>query len=36
MTTSDLMIWAALMFVYSMWVIWLERDDPQNITDEEG
>jgi hypothetical protein len=27
MTTSDLMIWATLMLSYSVWVIWLERDD---------
>jgi hypothetical protein len=36
MTTSDLMFWATLMVSYSLWVIWLGRDDPRNIMDEEG
>jgi hypothetical protein len=33
MTSSDLMIWVTLMRTYSMWIIWLESDDP--IVDEE-
>jgi hypothetical protein len=34
MTTADLMTWATLMLSYSMWIIWLESDDP--IVDEGG
>jgi hypothetical protein len=35
MTSATLVIWAALALGYSVWVIWVHRNDPRGRLDEE-